>query len=134
MLSTKFLKIFNQGKLSDSEIIFGSYKIVPINFSSINSLNTLAFPKYRPWINFLKEHNLASYAIKTCVNINLDMLGEIYYTLTNVSMKAAPKCTFNIFGASYEVDANVLNRILRFPTDNFVPTPSDGTVRVLYHY
>lgn len=50
-------------------------------------------------------------------------MGELYYTLINISTKNDPKFSFDIFGKTYVVDTNVFNRIFRFSFDNCEPLP-----------
>ncbi|KAK1373582.1 hypothetical protein POM88_029775 [Heracleum sosnowskyi] len=79
--------------------------------------------RFRPWIRFLNEQSIASYAITASVDLKIEPLRLL--CLTAVVAEDMRSFTFTIYDRQYTVTKEIFCQVLHFPLDNFVRFPTD---------
>ena len=76
----------------------------------------------------MRDHTLISYALKTPVRLNLDLLEQVFLTTENSSYAHIKAFSFKIrmdnIERSFRVTEHDVNRILRLPQAHHVPNPT----------
>ena len=95
------------------------------NYVIIQNVNSIRDPQFRAWTIFLRDHCLLSYALKTPVQLNLDLLEQVFQTLDNTSDEQTKAFSFTLHMDSvdrtFRVTEHDVNRILRMPLGPHVP-------------
>lgn len=93
----------------------------------VAELNIPSLPaNYRAWARVLLEYSPVRYALVTDTVLNRNMLRDCYCSAYNSSVGNELAFTFRVNDREIRVTELDLNRILRFPENNFVPYPTSG--------
>ena len=98
------------------------------NVTSFQNINYISNLQFRAWAQFLNEHSLVWYALTSHTVLNYYALCELYVIANDTSDANQKSFTFMIREQSITVTEHDVNRILQFPTANFVPDPTDDEI------
>ena len=98
-----------------------NFQIVKHNHVGYFNPDNYNVDKFKPWIRFLNDHSIVSSAIKSNVQLNIDLLRLICTTSTVAA--DSKSFSFTVANTQYVVDESVINRALNFSMDNFVNLP-----------
>ena len=106
------------------------------NHVIIQNVNSIRDAQFRAWTTFLRDHTLISYALKTLVQLNLDLLEQVFLTTENSSNAHIKVFSFKIrmddVERSFRVTEHDVNRILRLPQAPHVPNPTPDEIHQFF--
>ena len=107
-------------------------------FVIIQNINSIRDSQFRAWTIFLRDHCLISYALKTPVQLNLDLLEQVFLSLDNSSDDQTKAFSFTLHMDSvdrmFRVTEHDVNRILRMPLGSHVPDPTPEEIHQFFTY